>query len=84
MTTILAVKVQAIDTDGFQVPDGCKQVDNTTTLDQAFDRSILAALSGSLDSDLQQPPFGEMAFAGASQQRSSENRKRSHKHCGTL
>ncbi len=71
MTTILAVEVQAIDRNGLEVPDGCKQVDNTTTLDQVFDRSILAALSGSLDGGLQQPPFGEMALAGASQQRSS-------------
>jgi hypothetical protein len=71
MTTILAVEVQAIDTNGLEVLDGCKQVDNTTTLDQVFDRSILAALSGSFDGGLQQPPFAEMALAGAPQQRSS-------------
>jgi hypothetical protein len=71
MTTILAVEVQAIDSNGLEVPDGCKQVDNTTTLDQVFDRSILAALSASFDGGLQQPPFAEMALAGASQQRSS-------------
>ena len=47
MTTILAVEVKAMDTNGLEVPDGCMQVSNTMTLDQAFDRSILAALSGS-------------------------------------
>jgi hypothetical protein len=52
VATILGVKVKAIDTNGLEVPDGCEQVDNTTTLDQVFDRSILAAISGSLDGGL--------------------------------
>ncbi|HTX98024.1 MAG TPA: hypothetical protein VME67_26270 [Mycobacterium sp.] len=56
VTTILAVEVKAIDTKGFEVPDGCEQANNTVPLDQAFDRSILAALS---------------TFTGASEQRSS-------------
>jgi hypothetical protein len=56
VTTILDVEVKAIDTNGLEVPDGCEQVDNTTTLDQVFDRSILAAMSGSLDGGLQPPP----------------------------
>jgi hypothetical protein len=56
VTTILAVEVQALDTKGVEVPDGCEQANNTMPLDQAFDRSILAALS---------------TFTGASEQRSS-------------
>ena len=56
VTTILAVEVKAIDTKGVEVPDGCEQANNTMTLDQAFDRSILPALS---------------TFTGASEQRSS-------------
>lgn len=56
VTTILGVEVKAIDTKGFEVPDGCERANNTMPLDQAFDRSILAALS---------------TFTGASEQRSS-------------
>ena len=47
-TTILAVDVAAIDTNGIQVHDGYRQVDNTAPVDEAFNRSIRAALSGSL------------------------------------
>lgn len=46
VTTILAVDVAAIDADGIRVPDGCRQASNTMPVDQAFDRSIRAALSG--------------------------------------
>ena len=45
VTTILAVDVVAVDADGIQVPDGCRQANNTMPIDQAFDRSIRAALS---------------------------------------
>lgn len=45
VTTILAVDVAAFDADGRQVPDGCRQADNIMPIDQAFDRSIRAALS---------------------------------------
>jgi hypothetical protein len=72
MTTILAVEVKAKNTNGLEVPDGCQQVSSRTTLDQAFDRSILAALSGSFDDCLEQPPVGEVAFAGTSVQRTSQ------------
>lgn len=48
VTTILAVEVAALDTNGIQVRDGYRQVDNTAPVDEAFDRSIHAALSGSL------------------------------------
>jgi hypothetical protein len=73
IATILEVEVKAIGTNGLEVPDGCKQVDNATTLDQVFDRSVLAVLSESLDGGLQQPSFGEMTSVGVSVQRS--NRK---------
>ena len=56
VTTILAVEVKAIDAKGVEVPDGCEQANNTMPLDQALDRSILAALS---------------TFTGASERRRS-------------
>jgi hypothetical protein len=46
VTTILAIDVAAIDANGIQVPDGCTQASNTMPVDEAFDRSIRAALSG--------------------------------------
>ncbi|WP_068176323.1 hypothetical protein [Mycobacterium sp. UM_CSW] len=45
VTTILAVEVKAIDTKGFEVADGCEQANNAMRVEQALDRSILAALS---------------------------------------
>jgi hypothetical protein len=54
VTTILAIDVKAIDANGFEVPDGCKQANNTMPVDQAFDRSILAALSGPFAGGFQQ------------------------------
>jgi hypothetical protein len=48
VTTILAIDVAAIDADGIRVPDGCRQANNTMPVDQAFDRSIRAALSGAV------------------------------------
>jgi hypothetical protein len=47
MTTILAVDVTALDANGFEVPGGCTQVHSTMPFDQAFDRAMRAALSGS-------------------------------------
>jgi hypothetical protein len=47
MASILAVDVTALDTNGFEVIGGCIQVHNTMPFDQAFDRAIRAALSGS-------------------------------------
>lgn len=44
-TTILAVEVEAIDANGIEVPDGCRQANNTIPVDQALERSVLAALS---------------------------------------
>lgn len=57
VTTILSVTVTAIDADGAEVPDGCLQVD------QAFDRSIRAALSESLDTALDRPLNGAIKQA---------------------
>jgi hypothetical protein len=68
MTTIHAVEVKAIDTNGLEVPNGCMQVNNDATLDQAFDRSIIAALSGPRNGRVQQPSFGEGTSAGGSVQ----------------
>jgi hypothetical protein len=45
VATILAVDVAAIDTNGIQVPDGCKQANNTESVDEAFDRSVRSALA---------------------------------------
>ncbi|ORW90474.1 hypothetical protein AWB92_19815 [Mycobacterium sp. IEC1808] len=45
VTTILAVDVKAVDTKGVEVADGCEQANNAMRVDQALDRSILAALS---------------------------------------
>ena len=45
MTTLLAVEVTALDTNGFEVTGGCRQANNTMSVDRVFDRSIRAALS---------------------------------------
>jgi hypothetical protein len=45
MTTILSVDVKAIDANGVEVSDGCRQANNTRSVDEAFERSIIAALS---------------------------------------
>jgi hypothetical protein len=73
-TTILAVDVAAIGANGIEVPDGCKQASNTLSVDQAFERSTLAALSGSIEGRFHQSPSGEEIFTGISQQRSSRLR----------
>jgi hypothetical protein len=47
LATILAVDVTALDANGFEVPRGCAPVHSAMPFDQAFDRAIRAALSGS-------------------------------------
>jgi hypothetical protein len=47
MATLLALEVTALDSKGFEVVGGCAQVDSTVPFDQAFDRAVRAALSGS-------------------------------------
>jgi hypothetical protein len=72
VTTILSVDVAAMDANGIDVPDGCQQANNVVSLDQAFDRSTLAALSGSLNGG--ESPSAERTFAGVSQRRSGLRR----------
>jgi hypothetical protein len=72
VVTILAVDVAAIDARGNEVPDGCKQANNTIPVDQAFDRSISAALSASSAGGFEPSSFGEMTFADTWQQRHTQ------------
>ena len=68
VTTILAVEVKAIDTNGFEVTDGCEQANNTMRFDQAFDRSIHAALStftGASERSNRLPPAFKQALRDA-------------------
>jgi hypothetical protein len=51
MTSILAVDVTALDANGFEVLDGCRQANNVVPFDQAFDRAVRAAQSESLRGD---------------------------------
>jgi hypothetical protein len=55
VTTILDVDVTAIDANGLEVPGGCRPTTNTMLADHAFDRSVRAALSDSLESALERP-----------------------------
>jgi hypothetical protein len=45
VTTVLAVDVKALDVNGVEVPDGCRPTIDTMSVDEAFERSIIAALS---------------------------------------
>jgi hypothetical protein len=56
LTTILAVEVTALDTDGVEIPGGCRQAYDTMPLDQVVDRSIRASVSGSMSQGLE-PAF---------------------------
>jgi hypothetical protein len=47
IAALLAVEVTALDANGFEVVAGCAQVDSTVPFDQAFDRAVRTALSGS-------------------------------------
>jgi hypothetical protein len=57
--TILKVAVAAVDPDGVEVPDCCRQVDHTTSVDPDASQSIRLALSESLE-----PGLGR-SFTGA-------------------
>ena len=48
MTTILAVDVKTLDTNGFEVVDGCRPANRTVPFDQAFDRAVRAVHPESL------------------------------------
>jgi hypothetical protein len=54
VATILAVDVTALDMNGFEAPHGCTPANNTVPVDDAFDRSIRAALSGLLRDGIDQ------------------------------
>jgi hypothetical protein len=43
--TLLAIDVTALDANGFEVPNGCSIASNTMSVEDAFDRSVRAALS---------------------------------------
>lgn len=43
--TILNVDIAALDANGFEVPDGCRPASNTMSVEEAFDRSVRAAMS---------------------------------------
>jgi hypothetical protein len=60
VTALVAVDVEAIDANGIDVPGGCVQANNTMPVDQAFDRSILAAMSG-----FQRSPLSKQALRDA-------------------
>lgn len=60
VATILAVDVVAVDANGNVVPNGCQQSNNTMPTDQAFDRAIRGALSGSLQGGFQQSGYGAL------------------------
>jgi hypothetical protein len=62
VTTLLAVDVEAIDAKGIEVPGGSMQANNTMPVDQAFDRSVLAALSGFRRSPLSKQALRDALF----------------------
>jgi hypothetical protein len=68
LATILSVDVAALDSTGTVVANGCVQSNNTMPVDQAFDKSIRAAVSGSLQGSFQQSGLGGMLPPGTSQQ----------------
>jgi hypothetical protein len=55
VTAILSVHVAAMDSNGVEVNNGCRQATSIMPLDKAFDESIRAALSESLESGLERP-----------------------------
>lgn len=68
VATILNVDVAAVDDNGNVVPDGCQQANNTIPVDEAFGRSVQAALSGSLEGGLQRSGYGSMIPPGTAGQ----------------
>ena len=68
VATIINVDVSAVDANGNAVPHGCHQANNSMQMDQAFERSIRAALSGSLEAGLQRSGYGSMIPTGTASQ----------------
>jgi hypothetical protein len=62
VATLLAVDVEALDANGIEVPGGCVQANNTMPVDQAFDRSILAGMSGFRRSPLSKQALRDALF----------------------
>jgi hypothetical protein len=52
VTAILGVDVTALDTNGFEIPAGCRPANSTMSVDNVIERSIGAVLSGHPDSQL--------------------------------
>ena len=67
VTKILSVDVRAVDPGGNEVPQGCQQANNTMPVDQAFERSIRAALAGSFEGGFQRSGYGSMIPPGTAQ-----------------
>ena len=55
MATMLAVDIKALDTNGFEIPGGCRPANRTVPFDQAFNRAVRAAQSVSLRDRSDQP-----------------------------
>jgi hypothetical protein len=68
VATILNVDVAAVDGSGNVVPNGSQRANNTMPVDEAFGRSVQAALSGSLAGGLQQSGYGSVIPSGAANQ----------------
>lgn len=68
VATILNVDVTTVDASGTVVPGGCQRSNNTMPVDEAFERSIRAALSGSLEGGLQRSGYGSMVPPGTANQ----------------
>ncbi|BDB41534.1 MULTISPECIES: hypothetical protein [Mycobacterium] len=66
--TILSVDVDAVDNNGDVVPNACQQSNNTLPADQAFEKAIRGAMSGSLQGAFQQSGIGRIIPQGAAQQ----------------
>ncbi|QRY46090.1 hypothetical protein JVX93_04195 [Mycolicibacterium boenickei] len=62
-TTILKVGVMAIDGDGLEVPDGCRAVSHTASVDPDTHQSIRTALSESFEPAADHPMSGPIRQA---------------------
>jgi hypothetical protein len=55
MASIVAVDVKALDTNGFEVPGGCRPASRNVPFDEAFDRAVRAVQLESLRDGRHQP-----------------------------
>lgn len=56
VTTIVSVDVMAVGPEGVEIIGGCHRATSIMPLDKAFDESIRAAISESLETGLERPP----------------------------